>query len=177
MQVNRTMARPYARAVFEQARAENAVAQWSEMLSLLAGAVQVPEVARVIRDPRVPSARLEEVLLDALGEHLSPSGRNFFRLLVARRRLSLLPLIAALYEEEREAWEGRSHVEVESAFELEPRFTQMLTGAMAKRLGREVDLSVAVNESLIGGVVIRVGDHVIDASLRGRLRELATSLV
>jgi F-type H+-transporting ATPase subunit delta len=82
-----------------------------------------------------------------------------------------------LYEDARNREQGRSEVLVTSAFELEAKQIQMLTGALAKRLGREVQMSVEVDPELIGGVVIRAGDVVIDASVKGKLRELANHML
>ncbi len=82
-----------------------------------------------------------------------------------------------IFEEERAEFEGRSKVEVTSAFELNEEQKKKITSAMSKRLGTEVDLSVTVDDALIGGVVIRAGDLVIDASLRGRMGRLANTLL
>lgn len=168
-----TLARPYAEAAFEQARDEGKLDEWSAMLQFLRAVVSDRMMAGIIADPRVERPRLEEVLLGVGEGRLSETGANFVRILVHYRRLALVPEIAALYEELRSEVEGRSRVEVVSAFELDPRHEKAIAESMAKRLKHKVDLSVRIDKSLIGGVVIRVGDLVIDASLRGRLSQLA----
>ncbi|MCH9670905.1 MAG: F0F1 ATP synthase subunit delta [Gammaproteobacteria bacterium] len=176
MEENTTLARPYANAAFEHATGANALPQWSEMLSLLAGVTADREMAGILSDPRVSVDKLEELVLGIVEGKFAPGGENFVRLLVSNRRISLAGTISQLFEESRQRSEGRIEVGVISAFELDENYKNMLSETMAKRLGREVQLSVSVDSSLIGGVVIHAGDTVIDASLRGRLRELNNQL-
>jgi len=171
-----TMARPYALAAFKQAREEDELQRWSEMLHFLAGVASDRGMKGIISSPKIESDRLAELVIEIAGERLSETGGNFVKVLAEFDRLPLLPEIARVYDAERADFEGRSKVEVISAFELAPQFEQVIMGAMAKRLGRVIDLSVRVDESIIGGVVIRAGDLVIDLSLRGRLKQLALEL-
>ena len=85
-------------------------------------------------------------------------------------------MISRQYEVARADAEKREVVEVISAYEVNPKFKQDISDAMAKRLGCAVDLETRIDRDLIGGVVIRAGDLVIDASLKGRLKQLATRL-
>ncbi|MEM7254484.1 MAG: F0F1 ATP synthase subunit delta [Pseudomonadota bacterium] len=176
MEENSTLARPYAQAAFDHAVAANAVPQWSDMLSLLASVTSDREMAGIISDPRVPSDQLESLLLGVCEDHLAPGGDNFVRLLVSNGRIGLASTISEQFERERQRSEGRIEVSVTSAFELDEQYRTMLVETMSKRLGRDVELSVSVDASLIGGVIIRAGDTVIDASLRGRLRELGNQV-
>ena len=172
-----TLARPYAQAAYRQAEREGAVAAWSEGLELLAAVTGDPDLARLLADPRAPADRVTELVLEVCADGLSPTMANFVRVLGEGRRLPLGPTIARLFEDERSRRAGRSAVEVVSAFALEPPQVERLAEAIGRRLGREVALETSVDESLLGGVVIRVGDSVIDASLAGRLRELEHELV
>ncbi len=171
-----TLARPYAEAAFEQAREEGELDAWSEVLQFLRAVVTDRTMAGIIADPRVEKSKLEKLLLGIGEPRLSKTQANFVRLLVHYRRLMLMPEIAAVFERLRAEEEGRSRVEVISAFELDAKYREAIAEAMSKRLKRKVDVSVRVDESLIGGVVIRVGDLVIDASLRGRLGQLSNAL-
>lgn len=173
MEERSALARPYAVAAFDQAEAEGKVTEWGDALSFLGAAVSDRALAALVTDPRVGEERLLELLLGLDEDRFSPTQQNFVRLLVENDRITLAPAIAALYERLQARAEGRARVEVISAYEIEPQHQQMLTGAMAKRLGREVELSVRVDPELIGGAIIRTGDVVIDASLRGRLQQLA----
>lgn len=171
-----TLARPYAMAVFAQARDENDLPGWSDMLAFLDRVVTDPTMAGIIADPRVERSRLVSLALDVGEGTLSETGKNFVRVLVENRRLDLVPEIRLLYEAERADFERRSRVEVRTAFELDEQYQQIIREAVAKRTGRDVDFDITVDDTLIGGVVIRVGDTVIDASLRGRLDQLALQL-
>ena len=172
-----TLARPYAQAAFRQAEREDALEAWSEGLGLLAAVTADPGLARLLADPRVPADRVTELVLDVCGSGLSETMTNFVRVLGEGRRLGAGPAVARLFEEERRRRAGRSAVEIVSAYALEPPHLELLAEAIRRRLGHAITLETSVDESLIGGVVIRVGDSVIDASLAGRLRELAHDLV
>ena len=170
------LARPYAVAAFKQAEEEGRLGEWADMLELLAAIARDPTMSGLIANPRVDRARLVELFIDVCGDRLSDTGRNFVRVVGQYGRFALLPDISQRFAEERAAREGRNHVHVTSAFELsDPQRTTIVT-AMEKRLGTKVTLDCAVDDSLIGGVVIRAGDLVIDASLRGRLAQLAQTL-
>ena len=166
------LARPYALAAYEQAQAEGAIAEWSTGLQFLGAVVADPAMAGMIANPRVDDEALASLVLDVCEGRLTATQVNFVRLLIEAGRLTLAPDISTLYERERAKSEGRASVSVVSAFELDEGQRVALTESMAKRLGREIDLEVSVDNALIGGVVIRSGDVVIDASLRGRLRQL-----
>ena len=166
------LARPYPLAAYEQAQAEAAIFEWSTGLQFLGAVVADPAMAEMIANPRVGDEALTSLLLDVCEGRLSETQSNFARLLIEAGRLTLALDISALYERERAKSEGRANVSIVSAFELDDAQRDALTQSMAKRLGREIDLEVAVDDALIGGVIIRSGDVVIDASLRGRLRQL-----
>lgn len=168
-----TMARPYAVAAFRQASDEGQVAQWADMLGTLTVVCEDPTMKGVISSPKVDRAGLEGLVLDMVGDGFSDTGKNFVKLLVENGRLELAPEIERQFARERAATEGRRSVTVTSAYELSDSEQNSLAEKIAKRLGAEVDMTVEVDQSLIGGVVIRAGDVVIDASLRGRLNQLA----
>lgn len=177
MEESITYARPYALAAWRQAEREGAVEAWSEALELLAVVVQDPDLARLTADPRVTVSQIVGLVCEVCGDRLSPTMANFVRVLGVNRRLPIVPVIAQLFERERAKSAGRSAVEIVSAFALEPSQTDALTEQLASHLGRQVTVETSVDDSLIGGVIIRIGDAVIDASLKGRLRELEHVLV
>ena len=146
------------------------------MLELLAVIMQDATMRGLIANPKVDSQQLAELIIDVGGDGISKTGGNLVRLMAENERLGEMAGVAAVFEAERDTIDGRSHVEVTSAFALtEPQQSSIAT-SMSKRLGTEVDVSVTVDKSLIGGVVIRAGDTVIDASLRGRLSQLGQTL-
>ena len=172
-----TLARPYAVAVFRLAQEKGELDVWSEMLKFLADVAHDPTMKGLIADPRLETGKLAGVVMEVAGGRLSDSGQNLVKALAEEHgRLALLPAIADGYEKERAAAEKRETVEVVSAYAVNPQIKQTITEAMQKRLGFQVDLETRIDRSLIGGVVIRAGDLVIDASLKGRLRQLESSL-
>ena len=176
MQDASVLARPYGLAAFKQARDEGKVDEWSGMLALLALIMRDPTMRGLVANPNVDDEQLAGLIIEVAGDGLSKTGQNLVRILAENERLSEMEAIAAVFEQERDALEGRSHVSVTSAFELSDEERRRIGESMSKRLGTEVDLSVEVDQSLIGGVIIRAGDTVIDASLRGRLAQLGQSL-
>lgn len=172
-----TVSRPYAIAAFKQACEENAVAQWSDMLAFLEQVVADPTMKGVIASPKIDEQQLAALIIDVAGDRVSDTGRNFVRLLSEYGRLENLAEIREIFEDERARLEGRVEVLVTSAFELDDSQRNSIAATMAGRLGKQVDLEVAIDQSLIGGVIIKSGDTVIDASLRGRLAELGRTLL
>jgi F-type H+-transporting ATPase subunit delta len=172
-----TIARPYAKAAFELAREQRDFARWSNVLSAAAAVVHDPRVARLLSNPRVQPSELIDLIAAASGDALDQSGRNFLNTLAQNRRLSVLPEVAAHFEELRAAVENVADVHVTSAAELDAKQRERLSAALRKRLKREIRLHCAVDAALIGGAIVRSGDFVIDGSLRGRLERLMSAVV
>ena len=171
-----TIARPYARAAFAHAQATKELTSWSKLLGAAATAAQDPRVARLIGNPHVTGDELVE-LLGGMSKHAAgEGGKNFLRALAANRRLALLPEIAAQFERLRADVEGLVDVLVIAAREIAAPQQKRLEAALAKRLGRDVRMHTRIDESLIGGAIVRAGDLVIDGSLKGRLERLGTAL-
>jgi F-type H+-transporting ATPase subunit delta len=171
-----TIARPYAKAAFEAARAGKRLAPWSGALAALAAGVSDPAIQTLLGSPRIPRARLTEVFAELVGKELGEPGLNFLRLLAENRRLGLLPEIAQLFAELRAEAERAIEATVTSAVALDDRARAELTRALRKRLAREVTLKCETDPGLIGGAVIRAGDLVIDGSVRGKLERLAVAI-
>jgi F-type H+-transporting ATPase subunit delta len=171
-----TVARPYAGAIFGRASDSNKLDQWSDMLGLLAAVVQDERVAAAISNPKLESTQRVSLMLDICGKHLDAEGQNFVRLLVRNGRLSSLPEIATLYEGLKNESQGNLDVQIVSAYEMTKAQESALAVALKKRLGREIRMTSEIDRDLIGGVIIRAGDLVIDGSVQGRLQKLATEL-
>ena len=176
MAARATLARPYAKAAFEQARGEDKAKEWSGLLELLSVISSDPLIRRVARNPKVSTDRLAGLIMELCADRLLPTGRNFVQLLVDAGRLEAVTEIRLQFEKRRLQAEGRANVEVTAAFELDDGQRNRIRELMARRLGREITLSSTVDKSLIGGAIIRSGDSVIDASVRGRLRVLGNQL-
>lgn len=171
-----TLARPYAEAVYRLASQRKALKPWSDMLQLTVAVTQDPQVVALAENPRVPRTRFVDFLLDVCGKQLDKEGANFIRLLSENHRLELLPVIAVLYEELRASAESRIEVEVVSAYEISATQIKAIAGALKRRLGRDIDLATRIDPALLGGIVVHAGDLVIDGSVHGKLRALATYL-
>ena len=171
-----TLARPYAEAVFELAKSSDALARWSEMLAFISAVAADENMQRLSNDPRLDRARFLELFLNICGKNVSDEGANFVHLLLENRRLSLMPEIVLQFEALKAEAEARLEATVVSAFPLEAAQIKTLGDALKRKFGRDVNLTSQVDKTLLGGVVIRAGDLVIDGSLRGRLAELAVHL-
>ncbi len=171
-----TTARPYAQAAFEEAQKMSDLKGWSGVLQSLSEAVIYPEIRSVISSPRVAKTQMVGLLVDLLGGQLKPQQVNFIRVLAENQRLLLLPEIAAIFDFLKAEAEKTVNVVVDSAFELSSEQQNKIVNSMKKRMGREIKLTCTVNKELLGGVVIRAGDKVIDGSARTRLGEMATAL-
>jgi len=170
-----TLARPYARAAFETARANNALTAWSGKLGFAAQVIGDARVRALIGDPRLSNADLIGLLLPQ-GEPSDSPCAAFLGLLVDNRRVSLLADIAALFEELKRESERVLQVTLRSASEIPATQVDAIKVALKKRFGREIDMQQRIDPSVIGGAVIDAGDTVIDGSVRGRLARLESAL-
>lgn len=171
-----TTARPYAQAAFEEAQQKADLKGWSEALLSLAEAISYPDIRAIAASPRVDKQQLENLMEDLLGKQANAQQRNFVKLLVENQRVLILPEIAILFEALRAEAEKTVNVVVDSAFELSAAQQEKIVSSLKARLGREIKLVCKVNKELLGGVVIRAGDQVIDGSARTRLSEMANAL-
>lgn len=180
-----TCARPYAQAVFQFALAQKSVPKalehWSEVLKIGAAVVDNDAVKTLLGNPSASTAQKVELLVTVcqkiFDEPLDPSAKNLFQIVVTNQRASLLPLIYQQFEQLKTGQEKQAQAEVISAFPLtEPQLTA-LAAKLNQRLNTEVKLTSSVDESLLGGLVVRVGDLVIDSSVKTRLEKLAESMI
>jgi len=170
-----TVARPYAQAAFEHAKEAGTLAQWGQLLDGLAELSRAPETAALIQHPAIAPADLADALLSAFKD-VDEAGANFLKLLAERRRLMAADAIATQFGELRDAEEGRMTVQVQTARPLEDKAAEALKQKLGERLGRKIELEVIDDEKLLGGVVLRAGDLVIDGSVKGQLDRLAAAM-
>ncbi|SEM84311.1 F0F1 ATP synthase subunit delta [Halomonas caseinilytica] len=172
-----TVARPYAKAVFEYATEHQALEDWAGMLDSVAQAVGNDDLRRqVLGNPRLTSAQKVDLLVDICGDAVNDELRNFLFQVGQKGRLAALPAIAEQFALLKAQQEERMDVDIVSAFPLDDAQQQTLASALAKRLNREISITTQVDSSLLGGVVLRAGDTVIDGSVRGRLNRLREAL-
>jgi F-type H+-transporting ATPase subunit delta len=170
------VARPYARAAFELAQAKGELQTWDEQLELLAAVAGDERVHAILQDPRVDRSAKAGLLLDIGAGHLSEEVRNFVQLLAENGRLPALAAVRAEFAALKAATERRVVAKVVSHRKVTESQEKQLLTALSARFGCEVELHCSVDESLLGGVVVRAGDVVIDGSVRGQLNRLAANL-
>lgn len=167
------LARPYARAAFEYAQQQQAIAIWSEQLKKLAQLSQNTTVSKLLQNPNYSGHQQVEILLALLeNKNLNANLENFIKVLAENDRLNLLPDIATLFDQLVAEHQKVLHGQVMAAIKLDEPFLQQLNLALNKKLGKTVQLETHIDPSLIGGVVVRVGDLVLDGSVRGELQRL-----
>ncbi|NOU22343.1 MAG: F0F1 ATP synthase subunit delta [Methyloglobulus sp.] len=171
-----TLARPYSSAVFKRAKETASAARWSEQLAFLSAVMNSKEMSALVDNPKVKKDRLTDMLLDVGKGHIDNEGVNFLKLLVQNNRLALLPDIAKLFEEQKAEDEGYIAVEVLTAFAFTKEAQQKFAATLEKTLSKKVHMNVTLDKSLIGGVLVRAGDRVIDGSVRGQLQNLQKAL-
>lgn len=172
-----TLARPYAKAAFEEALATASLPVWTEALALAAQVVVEPRVATLVASPSLTSAQKATMLIDVCGDEVLPQpARNFIRVLAENKRLPLLPQVHELFLAFKAAQEQSVDLEVTSAFEVTAEQSAELAAAIGRKLQRTVRVTSTVDKSLIGGMVIRTDDLVIDGSVRGRLAKLSEAM-
>jgi F-type H+-transporting ATPase subunit delta len=171
-----TLARPYAKAVFEYAQASGALEQWSSALAVLSAVVSQETMQKLLSSPELTTQQQAATLFDVCAESLDDKSRNLVQLLAENRRLPLLPFIREQFEALKLQRQQSVDVELVSAQPLDQAQQDKLVQALARKLERSVNITTSVDESLLGGVLIRAGDTVIDGSVRGRLTKLAEAL-
>ncbi|MGY2489859.1 F0F1 ATP synthase subunit delta [Cupriavidus sp. CP313] len=173
-----TIARPYAEALFRVASESSAgnLGAWSELVSEMGQVAANPDMKALAGDPNVPGEKLAELFLSVLKSPLNDEARRFVKLLVDNGRLTVMPEIAEQFHVLKNAREGSSDVEITSAFPLEGSQLNDLVAALERKFGRKLYAQVAVDPSLIGGVSVKVGDEVLDTSVRSRLAAMQATL-
>ena len=170
-----TIARPYARAAFDFAKAHAAEDEWAGKLAFAAEASVDPRVTVLFGDPRIEPRTLAS-LLQREGEPADSAFTHFLELLADNRRLRELPEIAALFEQMKRQAEHVLKVQVRSAVPLDDAQAGQLVEALKRRYHSDIELVRTIDPSVLGGAVIDVGETVIDGSLKSRLAKLETAL-
>lgn len=171
-----TLARPYAKAAFDLAQAQDALGNWNAALTGSAEAVLEDTMASWLESPSLDRSGAAGLVADAVVGEDNPSFRRYLEVLAANDRLALLPEISQAFSRLREAAEQRLKVRVVSAVPLEQDQAERMSAALKQRFDSDIELENEVDASVLGGAVIYAGDQVIDGSLKGRLANLSSSL-
>ena len=171
-----TIARPYAKAAFQEARGDGRLGPWSDTLRAAATAVRDPRVHELLGNPSVNGDELAQFVMGVSGSGIDEHGQNFFRMLAENHRLGFLPEISTLFDEFKDQEESVVDVTVTSAAPIDAAQQAALSKALERKLKRSVRLHCETDPALIGGAVLRAGDTVIDGSLLSRLKRIAFEL-
>ena len=172
-----TAARRYAQAVFAIAKDQNRLDGWDADLATIAEALQQPELRAALESVKAPFAAKQELVRTVFGETIDPLAQNFLLLLVQRGRLHLLDDIIALYRELVDEERGIARARVTTAVPLDDEERDRVAERLAALTGKEIRLETAVDPSILGGLIARIGDKLIDGSARTRLIALRQRLV
>lgn len=172
-----TVARPYTKAAFDYASEQKVLDAWSELLKKLGPIMANHDVQKLLGSPKLTTERRVSLAIELADVSVDDAQRRFLDTLGEKGRLPTLSAIAEQFESLRAEQEKRIEVTVVSAFELDDDQQQKLAGALKKRLKREITITTQVDKNLLGGVVLRAGDTVIDGSVRGRLNRLSEALI
>ena len=169
-----TIARPYAEALFKASASDlNAAAVWVEELK---GLAENPQLQQFSDNPNVTAAQVFDVITGVAQMALPEMAKNFLRTVIENGRLGVLPEIAAQFHALKNAQGGSSDAVVYSAFAIDSAALADLATTLEKRFGRKLNVSVAMQPELIGGIRVVVGDEVLDSSVKARLEQMKVAL-
>lgn len=171
-----TIARPYAEALFKASSNGadlNSTVAWVEELAAIAAN---PQLRQLADSPKVTVEQVLDVITGVARSALPDAARNFLRVIIENGRLDALPEVAVQFRGIVNRLNGSSDAIVYSAFPVEEAALQDISDALQKRFGRKLNLSVQIDESLIGGVRVVVGDEVLDTSVKARLEQMKAAL-
>ena len=173
-----TITRNYAEALVELAQRAGDLRGWGEMIESIADSVTNDRRLRMfLESPRVSAQQKNAILQKAYGDQLPRNFLRFLQSLVTHRRQMLIPMIARDFHDLVDQVEGRVHASVTMAREADETDRALITQNLARSLGKEVVPHFHVNPALLGGVVVRVGDTVLDGSIRRRLATLRSRML
>ncbi len=167
-----TLARPYAKAIFNQAKSANKIQQWSDWLEYLEALTTHYEMDAFIKSPKSSKAKVAEVLTEIAGQRIDKEAKNLLTLLSDNKRLGIIPDIRRLFEQYRAVDEGSLNVQVTVPYPLEDNERQSVVTALQAALQKTIHIDTTIDPSIIGGIIVRAGDHIIDGSVRGNLNRL-----
>ncbi len=174
MALARSTARRYAEAAFEIAERDDSVETWMAALVVAEERLVDPEVTRFLSNPSVPATSRVEVLGRVVGDDVTGAQHNLLALMIRRGRFEQLPAVIREFRRLYRLREGIVEATVTSTSALDAAEAQALQSRLEAMTGKRIELTREVDSDLLGGLQVRVGDQLIDASVRGRLERLRT---
>lgn len=171
------IARRYAEAIFGLALKQNTLDRTLEDVQGIAQLFSKHTLAYLLREPKVPAQRKEKVLREGLGDKVLPTSLNLALLIVQRGLVDLMPNIAQELERMALDHKNQARAEVTTAAPMDEKQQALVQQALERKTGKTILLQTKVNPEILGGVVARVGDQVIDGSVQQRLQALRRQLL
>lgn len=170
-------AKRYAEAAFELAREQGALDQWERDLQRLADVLRDPSVAEFFDSPAIPVDAKQRAIEAILPDPSQQYVRNLAFLLLERGRLSQLPQVVEVFRDLVLQERGIAIAEVTTAVDLTPDEAEQVRERLGQLTGKQIQLKPRVDPSIIGGIVVRIGDDLIDGSVRTQLTQLRQRMV
>jgi F-type H+-transporting ATPase subunit delta len=167
----------YAQAAFEVARARHDVPGWQADLNRMEAIFSDEDVRLALENPRLDTGRKIGLAISLMPDGMDATRLNFVKLLVLRRRTGLISQVRQAFDGLVDEAEGRTEVELTVAAELPDEERRRLEALLSEKTGGEVRVDVRVEPAILGGAIVRQGDHVTDGSVRRRLQEMRQELV
>lgn len=171
-----TLARPYAEALFRVAKSGD-LSAWSELVAEMAQLGAHPDVKALVDTPSLTNQQVSDTLMSLLKSGNSGEAKNFIQVLVENDRVTLLPEIGEQFLALKAAYEGSADAQIISAFEMSDAQIRQVLVPLEKKFGRKLNPTISVDNTLIGGVRVIVGDEVLDTSVRAKLQKMHDALV
>lgn len=169
-----TIARPYAEALFKASAQDlSAASVWLDELAAIAGNAQLLQFAD---SPKVTPSQVFDLVSGVVKTTLTDQAKNFLRAVIENGRLSALPEVALQFRALKNAKSGSSDAVVHSAFPIDGAALADVAATLEKRFGRKLNVTVALQPELIGGIRVVVGDEVLDTSVKARLEQMKVAL-
>ncbi|MFV9924359.1 MAG: F0F1 ATP synthase subunit delta [Francisella endosymbiont of Hyalomma scupense] len=167
------IARPYAKAAFEFANEHNLLQQWSKLIQTFSELIKDSSVAAIISSSTVSQIEI----IDALKKQLDESFFNFLALIAENKKLSIMPEIANQFESIKNIHNNIRVANVTLAYATDKNILDSLKASLERKFGCTIDMHINIDPAIVGGVVVKVGDTVIDSSVSGHLEKLKSILL
>lgn len=179
MQEAKTIARPYTKAIFEIASGTGKLEEWEKFIVLLGDVVDNPDFKSIELGAMAGALDLSDFLINFISEiygELLEEQKNFIRVMVENKRIAITNSIKILFEQLVRETKGIDIAHVFTRFPLSDEQEQLMQKKLTDKFGKKCDLKVVTDPSVIGGVIVKIGDSVIDLSLEGRLKAFAKAM-
>lgn len=171
------IARRYAMAVFDLARRNSTIERTLEDVKAIAQLFSNRRLAYLLREPKIPTQRKEKAIRQALADKVLPTSLNLALLVVQRQLVDYMPTIAKELEQLVLDYNNQAIAQVTTAAPMDEQQRALVQKALERMVGKSIIMQTRVDPSILGGVIARVGDEVIDGSVRYRLSALQRRLL